>query len=159
MKNLLSKYGRKGEVLASVSFFKGFTLIELVITIVVIAVLSIPVSLMLTEYIYGLYYETGLTYAYQVLQLEMERIFNYYYGQNFKNLHEGTYSSSDIIPVEDPVSRDYPIDVEIVVAFEEGNLDSEESLKKIIIYAKNSNDGSVIVSAACLMAKNSYCNN
>lgn len=137
----------------------GFTLIELVIAIVIIAIVSIPISLMLVRYMEGLFFEENLTYASQVTRLETERIINCYCGNNYNNLTTGTYTPDNIISLsewEDPAGRDYPCDVEIEVAYEEGNAGSDESLKKITVKTFDPKNNEFIDSGVTFLAKNTY---
>ena len=139
----------------------GFTLIELVITIVVVAIVSIPVSLMLIQYMESLFFEENLTYTSQVTRLETERIINYYCGINYNNLAAGTYTPDNIIslsgwPDPDPAGRDYPCDVQIEVAYKEGDPTSNESLKLITVKVFDPRNGEFIDSGVTYLAENAY---
>lgn len=59
---------------------KGFTLIELIIAIVVIAIIMIPISLMLMEYVRAIAYADSLTVAANLAQRELGIINNLGYG-------------------------------------------------------------------------------
>ena len=59
---------------------KGFTLIEMIIAVVVIAIIMIPISLMLMEYVRAIAYADSLTVAANLAQREMGIINNIGYG-------------------------------------------------------------------------------
>jgi prepilin-type N-terminal cleavage/methylation domain-containing protein len=136
----------------------GFTLIELVITIIIVAITSIPISLMLLQYMEGLFSEENLTYSSQLIRLETERITNYYCGAKYDDLAAGTYTPDNIISLSDfwdPAGRDYPRKVEIEVTYEGGDANSDESLKRITVRVFDYNND-LIDKGVTFLARNTY---
>jgi len=107
----------------------------------------------------SLFFEENLTYTSQLTRLETERIINYYCGDNYDNLAAGTYTPDNIISLsesEDPAGRDYPCDVQIEVAYKEGDPTSNESLKLITVKVFDPKNGEFIDSGVTYLAENAY---
>ena len=55
---------------------KSFTLVELIITIIIVGIISIPLSLMLVQHVEGVFESTEQTVTINLARLEMERLKN-----------------------------------------------------------------------------------
>ncbi|OGX08688.1 MAG: hypothetical protein A2Z88_11525 [Omnitrophica WOR_2 bacterium GWA2_47_8] len=97
----------------------GFTLIELVMTIILLGVVSIPLSLLIVEQINGTFQSENYAQAANFARVEMERIRNLPYASvvtaNFPNYLASGY------------------DVARTVTFVAGNAGSAESLKQVSV--------------------------
>ena len=104
---------------------KSFTLVELVMTIVVVSILWVPLSLMVFQYIESYVYSENVTSSLQLVRLEMEELFT----MDYDNIDSAVF----------PQYKGYPYDLNRTVSYVAGDAFSSESLKKIevIIYYQN----------------------
>ena len=119
---------------------KGFTLFELVMTIVVVGITSIPLSLMLSQQLSSLVQSGDYTAAHQLVRLEMEKAIN----TNYTTLASANYSNY----------QGYNYDVVRTVSYVQGSDISSESLKKVIVDVKKAGSATVLASLSTYIAKN-----
>lgn len=119
---------------------KGFSLVELIMTIVVISIVAIPVSLLLTEHIRSVVYSQDITVALNLARMEMEKVNNLSYA-SISSASYANYSG-------------YAYDVTRTVTYAQGNAGSAESLKKIIVEVKKAGSATVITTLTTYLAKN-----
>ena len=117
----------------------GFTLIERIMTIVVVAIVCIPLSLLLSQHIRSLFQSEALTTARQLARFEMEKVNNM--GYTSINSDSSVYAG-------------YDYDVTRTVTYRYGSEGSDESLKKITVEVNKSGSAEVLVSLVTYLAKN-----
>jgi prepilin-type N-terminal cleavage/methylation domain-containing protein len=119
---------------------KGFTLIELIMTIVVVGVIALPLSISIFSQVQGTVtsgvYTTGLNLA----RFEMEKVNNLAYA----SIVTASFSSY----------QGYAYDVTRTVAFAQGNAGSAESLKQITVSVTQTGSAVVVASLTTYIAKN-----
>ena len=119
---------------------KGVTLIELIMTIVVVGVIFIPLSLLMMEQVQGTFQsETRIT-ALNLARLEASQVNNTDY----------TSISSVFIPNY----QGYSYDLTRTVSYEQGGPAIPESLKKIEISVTESGSANVLVKLVTYIARN-----
>jgi prepilin-type N-terminal cleavage/methylation domain-containing protein len=119
---------------------KGFTLIELIMTIVVVGLIAVPLSLSLTAQVQGMVKSGAYTAALNLARFEMERVNNLAYA--------GITSASF------PNYQGYPYDVNRSVTYAQGNDSSLESLKQVTVNVTPAGSSTVLVSLTVYIAKN-----
>lgn len=120
----------------------GLTLVELIMTIVVLGIVAIPISLFISRNTESVFYCEDLTIALNLARWEMEKINNTDYGK----IAIGTFLSPDY--------PEYNYGVTRIVAYAQGDANSKESLKKITVEVKKTGDMNVLVSLVTYIAKN-----
>lgn len=119
---------------------KGFTLIEVIMTIIVVTIVAIPLSLLLSQHVRSAFQSESLTIARQLARLEMEKVNNTGYpaitSANFPN-YEG-----------------YDYNLDRIVTYAYGDTGSAESLKKIMVKVAKSGDSKVLINLVTYIAKN-----
>lgn len=96
---------------------RGFTLIELIMTIIVVGIVAIPLSLLITEHLQSVVVSKDHTLARDLAQFEMEKVNN----MNYANIISA--NSSDYLG--------YGYDITRTVTYAQGNATTPESLKQI----------------------------
>ena len=119
---------------------KGFTLIEIIITIIVVTIVAIPLSLLVSQHVRSVFQSESLSVARQLARLEMEQVNNTVYPA--------------IISANFPNYKGYNYDVDRTVTYADGSAGSAESLKKIIVKVTRSGEGEVLVDLVTYVAKN-----
>jgi prepilin-type N-terminal cleavage/methylation domain-containing protein len=98
---------------------KGFTLVELVMTIVVVGIISIPLAILVREHLRSTVQSNNYAMAMNLARFEMERVKNMSYASvvaaNFTN-YQG-----------------YNFDVTRTVTFVQGTAVTAESLKRVVV--------------------------
>lgn len=97
----------------------SFTLVELVMTIVILSVIGIPLSLLLSQFLVSSAFNEDLTYAAQLGRWELERTA----AATFDNINSQFLSQY----------QGYRYDLDKTVEYLYGGVSSQESLKKITI--------------------------
>ncbi len=123
---------------------KGVTLIELVITIVVVSIIAIPIGRVIGQQVIAIVDSRDYVIAQNLLRFEMEKARNLSYSniitQNLTN-YEG-----------------YPYDVNRTVSYELGSAGSAESVKRVEVkvYLAGADQSSTgpLASAVTYIAKN-----
>lgn len=119
---------------------KGFTLIELIMTIVVVGLIAVPLSISLVEQVQGVTQSTDYTAALNLARFEMERVNNLAYA----SITSTSFSNY----------QGYPYDIDRTMAYAQGNAGSAESLKQITVSVKKAGDSTVLLSLKTYIAKN-----
>lgn len=119
---------------------RGFTLIELIMTIIVMGIVAIPLSLMITEHVRSVFVLRDLTMARNLAQFEMERVNN----MNYANILSASF----------PNYQGYNYNVTRTVTYVQGDGASVESLKRIRVDVTKSGQTNVLVSVITYVAGN-----
>lgn len=119
---------------------RGFTLIELIMAIVVVAIISIPLSLLLSQQIGGVFASEDLTMALNLARAEMEKVNNLDYA-DITTAHFSGYEG-------------YDYDVFRTVNYAGGNAKAGESLKRVRVRVKKSGAAADLVGITTYIAKN-----
>lgn len=98
---------------------KSFTLVELVMSVVVLSIISLPLSLLICRYVSSAYSGHSKMYAVNLARREAEVVCNI----GFNSLGEGVSLFSQY--------EGFPYDIRRTVSYKEGGALSDESLKKI----------------------------
>ena len=123
--------------LARTTFTQGFTLIELIMTIVVVSICAIPLSLLGSQHVTSVFQSADYTMAVNLGRFEMEKVNN----MTFNSI----LSANSIYP-----GYNYDVPRTVTVLFVQGN----ESLKKIQVDVKKAGSATVIVSFVTYIARN-----
>jgi len=119
---------------------KSFTLVEFVMTIVVVAIIAIPLSLLVQEHLNSLLRSEDYTVAVNLARFEME---------NVKNLNYASIVSGSF-----PNYQGYSFDVIRTVTFAQGDGLSPESLKLVQVDVRRSGSVTVLFSLMTYIARN-----
>lgn len=119
---------------------EGFTLIELVMTIVVLGIVSLPLSLLLGRHIQSVFISEDYTTALNLARFEMEKVNNM------------TYNS--IASRNFPNYRGYSYDLTRTVTYAQGSDSSAERLKRIIVEVRKSGGPEILTSMVTYIARN-----
>lgn len=98
---------------------KGFTLIELILTIVVVGVIAVPLALVVGEHVVNLFYSEDVTITRELARFEMEKVNNL----DYNNITDNNISDYE----------GYSYDVSRKVIYEEGGSGTDESLKRVTV--------------------------
>jgi prepilin-type N-terminal cleavage/methylation domain-containing protein len=119
---------------------RAFTLIELIMTIVVVGIIAVPVSLLLFQHMQSTLQSGDVSMALNLGRFEMEKIKNTPYASivsaSFSN-YEG-----------------YNYNVTRAVTYVQGNDTTPESLKQIRVTVTKSGDAAVLVGLVTYVARN-----
>lgn len=118
----------------------GFTLIELIMTIVVVGIVSIPLSLLVSAHIRSVFNSADNTLARELARFEMEKVNNTSYA-SISSANTSNYEG-------------YTFDITRTVTYAQGDASSTESLKKIVVDVKKSGSAAILVSLMTYIAKN-----
>lgn len=118
----------------------GFSLIELIMTIVVMSIVSIPLSLLIGAHSKSVFVSEDEAMAQNLARFEMEKINN----MNYANVTSANASNY----------QGYKYDLARTVTYVQGNGSSAESLKKIKVDVTKSNSTKVIASLTTYLVKN-----
>jgi prepilin-type N-terminal cleavage/methylation domain-containing protein len=107
---------------------KAFTLMELIMTIVVLSIISIPASFVLSQYMASFSFNEGVNIALQLSRIELENLYN----QDYNNITSANFTDY----------QGFGYDLKRVVLYKEGGSLTGESLKEIRIkvYPSGSNE-------------------
>ena len=120
----------------------GFTLVELIMTMVVVGIVSIPLSFLVIGHMESIVVSSDMTIALNLARFEME-IVN---SSAYTDILIGTFVNAN-----NPNS-DY--DVTRIVTYEQGDDLSAESLKRITVQVTRAGDADVIISLVTFIARN-----
>lgn len=119
---------------------KAFTLIEVVMTLVIIGVIAAPLGLLIGQQFEGVFLSQDHHEAMNLARFEMERVKKMSYASivtaNFSN-YQG-----------------YPYDITRTVSFAQGNAGSAESLKLVIVDVRRAGSAAVLYSLRTYIARN-----
>lgn len=118
----------------------GFTLFELIITIVVVGILAIPLSLLISQQVQSVAQSKHLAMALDLARFEMERINNLVYD-DVKDMSFSDYEG-------------YKYDIVREVRFVAGDDTTPESLKKITITVRESGSTVDLITLISYIVKN-----
>ena len=119
---------------------KGFTLIELVMTIVVVGIVAVPLSLLLSEHIRSLFQSEDYTMATNLARLDMEKVNNLAYA--------------NVATASSPNYNGYNCDIIRTVTYAQGTQLTPESLKQIRVDVRKTGSATVLVSLVTYLARN-----
>ena len=119
---------------------KGFTLVELLMTIVVLSIVSIPMSILISEHFLSVVQSSEQVMALNLARFEMEKVGNMDYAT------VGSVSVSDY--------EGYPYDIDRTVTFVQGDSASTESLKQIQVDVKSAGSSVILFRLKTYLAKN-----
>ncbi len=118
----------------------GFSLIELIMTIVVMSIVSVPLSLLIGAHLESVFVSEDEAMAQNLARFEMEKVNNMNYA-NVTSANSSNYQG-------------YQYDLARTVTYVQGNGASAESLKKITVDVTKSNGTKVIAGLTTYLAKN-----
>ncbi len=118
----------------------GFTLIELIMTIVVVAIIAIPLSLTICQQMESTYQSRGFTEALNLARHEMEIVNNLPYN--------GITDSIDLNYLG------YPYSILRGVSFVAGDAGSAESLKQVTVSVTRPGNPAVLARLVTYIARN-----
>jgi prepilin-type N-terminal cleavage/methylation domain-containing protein len=118
----------------------AFTLIELIMTIVVVGIVAVPLSLLLSQHIESTFQSEDLTIATNLSRFEMEKVNNLAYA----SIVNATFSNYE----------GYNYDVARTVTYAQGSDVSAESLKKITVEVRKSGSAAVLANITTYIARN-----
>lgn len=119
---------------------RGVTLVELVVTIVVVGIVAIPLSLTLSQHIRSAFQAQDAASSRNIGRFELERALNTPYN-NISSASFSNYSG-------------YGYDVVRTVTYAQGNSGTPESLKKIVVDVRKSGEPTVFATLVTYVAKN-----
>lgn len=119
---------------------KAFTLIEVVMTLVIIGIIAAPMGLLIGQQFEGVLFSQEYHAAMNLARFEMERVKKMSYASivtaNFSN-YQG-----------------YPYDMTRTVSFAQGNAGSTESLKLVIVDVRRAGSAAVLFRLRTYIARN-----
>lgn len=118
---------------------EGFTLIELIMTIVVLGIVAIPISITLSKHVQSVFTSQDLTMANNLARFDLEQMNNTAYT----SIISGT-----------PSNQGYPYDLTREVSYINGTGTSAESTKKIKVQVTKSGSTTVLVKLITYISKN-----
>lgn len=118
----------------------GFSLIELIMTIVVMSIVSVPLSLLIGAHLESVFVSEDEAMAQNLARFEMEKVNN----MNYANVTSANFSNY----------QGYQYDLVRTVSYVQGNGAAAESLKKITVDVTKSNGTKVIAGLITYLAKN-----
>lgn len=131
MKSILKLHRRKA---------KGFTLIELIMTIVVVGIVAIPISVTLSKHIQSVFDSQDMTMAANLARFDLEQMNNTAYAG----------IASAVIPGY----QGYAYDLTRAVSFVNGTALTAESTVKVTSQVTKSGSAAVLVSLTTYISKN-----
>lgn len=120
----------------------GFTLIELIMTIVLVGIISVPLSLFVVQTAQSTFKVHDHSIGASLARLEMEKVNNIAYA----SLATGTTNFSNY--------QGYPYNVQRTVAYVFGDNAAVESLKSIIVTVTRAVDSTTVLTLRTYRAKN-----
>ena len=119
---------------------QGFTLVELIMTIVVVGIISIPLSLLVSQHINSIAQSEDYGMAINLARFEMENVKNL----NYANIVSGSF----------PNYQGYSFDITRTVSFVQGNGASAESLKLVQVDVNRSGSAAILFTLKTYIARN-----
>jgi Tfp pilus assembly protein PilV len=116
------------------------TLVELILTMVILGIVAVPLTLMLYEHVEGVFLSSDQMLAAQLGRREMERQNNMAYDSLL------TASQSNY--------QGYPFDVDTTVSYVYGNASSVESLKSVQVEVTKHGSSDVLANYITYRVKN-----
>ncbi len=119
---------------------RGVTLIELVMTMVVLGIVAVPLTLMMYEHVEGVFLSADHLLAVQLGRMEMERQNNMAYDS--------------LLTVSQFNYQGYDFDVAVTVSYVQGNASSAESLKSVQVEVTKHGSSDVLANFITYRVKN-----
>lgn len=119
---------------------RGFTLVELIMTIVVVSIVAVPLSLLISQHLESVVQSRDYTSAVNLARFEMEKV---------NNLSYNNVVSASFSPYPG-----YHYDVTRTVTYAQGGALTAESLKKIVVEVRPADGTDVLISLVTYLAKN-----
>jgi prepilin-type N-terminal cleavage/methylation domain-containing protein len=119
---------------------RGFTLIELVMTMVVVGIVSIPLSLLLSQHTQSVFQSADYTAALNLARLEMDKVNNMAYA--------------DIVSASFSNYQGYDYDLTRTMDYAQGSALTTQSLKKITVSLTRHGSATELLSLVTYIAKN-----
>ena len=119
---------------------RGVTLVELVMTMIVLGIVAVPLTLMLYEHVEGVFLSSDQLLAAQLGRMEMERLNNTAYAS--------------LLTETQTNYQGYNFDVDITVSYIYGNASSTESLKSVQVEVTKHGSSTVLISFITYRVKN-----
>jgi len=119
---------------------RGFTLVELIMTIVVMAIVAIPLALLVSQHIESVFTSRDLTLATNLARFEMENVSN----MNYTNITNASFSNYQ--------GYDYDLNRNAVYVY--GSNLTPNSLKRITVSVSRHGEVSAIVTLITYLAGN-----
>lgn len=119
---------------------RGFTLVELIMTIVVVGIVAIPLSLLLSSHVQSVFDSGDYTIANNLARFEMEAVNNLAYA--------------DIVSANFTNYQGYSYDIVRTVNYAQGSGSAAESLKRVVVQVRKSGDPTILVSLVTYIARN-----
>ncbi len=138
----------------NINFFKGFTLVELVMTMIVVGIISIPLSLMAAKHMDSVFQSEDYHMAVTLARLEMEKVNRLLYEKPFSSYTGDTLDlgSTGATSVKNFLNyQGYNYDITRTVSFMAcsgppcGENDAE-SYKRVMVDVKKAGSATVIYS-------------
>jgi len=119
---------------------KGFTLIELIMAIVVIGIISLPISITLSKHVQSVFVSQDYSTALNLARLDMEQALN----TDYNSLGSASFSNY----------QGYAYDLDRTVNYAQGNWWSPESLKLVVVSVTKAGSADALVTLKTYIAKN-----
>ena len=119
---------------------QGFTLIEMIMTIVIVGIVSIPLSLMIFQQVQATFYAEDMATALNLGRYEMERVDNL----PFNSVSSATMNNY----------LGFGYDVVRTVSFVSGGALTTEAMKKVIVEVKKTGTAEVVITLSTYVTKN-----
>jgi len=123
---------------------KGFTLFELIVTIVILGIMAVPLSLTLFKHLESVTISKDLTQAVNLGRYHVEEMNNRIFTH--ADLAVGTYNL--------PNYKGYPYDLTRIVSYTQGSDLTAEGLKKIQVDVKRAGQATPLATFITFVARN-----
>jgi prepilin-type N-terminal cleavage/methylation domain-containing protein len=119
---------------------RSFTLIELIMTIVVVGIIALPISITLAKHVQSVAVSQDYTTALNLARLDMEQVLNTAYA----SISSASFSNY----------QGYAYNLSRTVTYAQGSSGTTESLKLVSISVTRSDSATVLVNLKTYIAKN-----
>ena len=118
----------------------GVTLVELIMTIVVVGIISIPLALLLKQHVQSAFQSQDYSSAVNLARFEMERVKK----MSYNNIVTASFSNY----------QGYAYDVIRTVSYAQGNAASAESMKQVQVDVRKTGSATNLVSLSTYITRN-----
>lgn len=119
---------------------RAFTLIELIMTTIVVGIIAIPLSLLISQHLESVFQSQDYSAARNLARLEMEKVSN----TDYAGISSVSFSNYE----------GYDYDLARTVSYEQGGAADTENLKKISLTVTKHGKAEVLVRLVTYIAKN-----